>query len=250
MTSVATAQQYASRLYFSAGGWLLPNYVARQAADIFFTPRRYTPPEFEQRLAATSTDLAHSEPSLQGIKLYSWGRTTDPAVILVHGWEGRGTQLGYFVEPLVKSNRRVIAIDMPNHGKSVDGKANAAVFGQTLKKVAEVVASGGNKVEGVIGHSMGAGATLGAIHNGLLDVGIRKVVLIGGPATYHEVIERFGGLIGLANAAMPHLFEEVQARVGLAISTDPLTHSLGGAPLVDQVQHSRFLLIHDRHDKE
>ena len=43
--------------------------------------------------------------------MYSWG--SGPTVLLVHGWEGRGSQLSAFAPALVKAGFRVVAVDMP-----------------------------------------------------------------------------------------------------------------------------------------
>ena len=38
--------------------------------------------------------------------------------LLVHGWEGRGAQLGSLVGPLVEAGLSVVAFDAPAHGDS------------------------------------------------------------------------------------------------------------------------------------
>ena len=47
---------------------------------------------------------------------FAWG--AGPSVLLVHGWEGRGAQLGALVDPLVAAGYRVVALDGPAHGDS------------------------------------------------------------------------------------------------------------------------------------
>jgi len=47
-------------------------------------------------------ERAHARPLFVGgrrIEMWKWGR--GPAVLLAHGWGGRGAQLGAFVDPLV-----------------------------------------------------------------------------------------------------------------------------------------------------
>jgi hypothetical protein len=40
------------------------------------------------------------------LPVYSWG--SGPTILLAHGWSGRGSQLGAFVEPLVEQGFRLV----------------------------------------------------------------------------------------------------------------------------------------------
>ena len=48
-----------------------------------------------------------------------WGE--GPVVYLMHGWGGWRGQLGAFVEPLVATGHRLVAVDAPSHGDSDPG---------------------------------------------------------------------------------------------------------------------------------
>src|SRR5213082_3427517 len=102
----------AIRLFFAVVGRVLPSLAGRLAASLFARPRRHRRPDRERALIARGAPL----PLPQGLSATQWG--AGPAVLLVHGWEGRGAQLGALVDPLVEAGYRVIALDGPAHGDS------------------------------------------------------------------------------------------------------------------------------------
>src|SRR5690349_4240764 len=94
-------------------GAIAPELTARWAERMFLSPRRHARPEREHEwLASARRGEVRYRTSL--LPTYSWGQ--GPAVLLVHGWEGRATQLGAFVPALLEAGYRVVAVDMPGHG--------------------------------------------------------------------------------------------------------------------------------------
>lgn len=149
-----TALHLAFRLGDSLGGSL--------AARLFTSPRRYPRPDRERAVLATghpfTVDVALSAPGWRGahrrIAAWKWG--VGPAVLLVHGWEGRGSQLGAFVEPLVDAGMSVIAFDAPGHGDSTGRQMYLTDQADTIAAVAAAV----GPLHGIIAHSFGAAAVL------------------------------------------------------------------------------------------
>lgn len=133
--------------------WIDPSLAARALGRLFATPPRSPRPERERRWLA---DAARRDISIRGqsLTLYAWGDERDPLVLLVHGWAGRGSQLGAFVEPLRQQGFRVAALDGPAHGDSPGRVTNLPEFrvalGEVLRRLRPV---------GVIAHSFGAAAT-------------------------------------------------------------------------------------------
>src|ERR687889_951115 len=100
------------RLFFAVLGRLSPVLAGRLAARLFARPRHHARPDRERELIARGTRVALPD----GLHATAWG--AGPTVLLVHGWEGRGAQLGAFVDPLVAAGFRVVALDNPAHGES------------------------------------------------------------------------------------------------------------------------------------
>ena len=158
---------------------LAPAQAARQAQIRFVTPDRYPRPQREKAWLERGTPVS----LLQGtISATSWG--DGPIVLLVHGWSGRGTQMGAFIDPLVASGRRVIAVDGPAHGDSQGEQTNPLHFGQNLYKIGQEL----GPIDAIIAHSFGGAATALALDMGLVA---RCVVLLASPSSLEGVLDRY-----------------------------------------------------------
>ncbi|MBI2424967.1 MAG: alpha/beta hydrolase [Candidatus Hydrogenedentes bacterium] len=184
--------------------WVAPGLAARVCLLLFTLPRRYTPPRFEQEIAATAEDL-HFAWAGRELRAYAWG--AGPVVLLVHGWEGRGAQLGRFMEPLVAAGYRVVALDAPAHGRSDGRRTEAVEFARALPEVVDQL--GG--VHAIVAHSYGAGATVMAIQRGLV---VEKVVLIGMPDRLMHVIARFQFMMGVSDRVIARFLRLMEKRSG------------------------------------
>ncbi|HEX8728518.1 MAG TPA: hypothetical protein VF739_07855, partial [Ktedonobacterales bacterium] len=91
---------------------------ARAALQMFMTPRRLAPRDWEAALLRRGTPLTFAN----GLVARSFG--AGPRVLLVHGWEGRGMNLGMFIAPLTAAGYQVLALDGPAHGESPGEQTN------------------------------------------------------------------------------------------------------------------------------
>lgn len=179
---------------------LSPRLSARLALKVFTTPRRWPTPEREQEIAqrAEKIWLANGHPGL------SWGHGRP--VLLVHGWEGRVTQLGRFVEPLVARGFRVIGFNAPAHGEQSGKALNVLQYAQFLRTV---VAEYG-PLRGVIAHSMGASAIGFAAR---MHLRVERAVLISIANSVIGVVQRFEDLLGLAPCTRLFLRHRLEAEI-------------------------------------
>src|SRR5207253_7426388 len=130
------------------------------AERLFLTPRRGRRPGEEIDLLAT----ARARPMRVGarrIETWVWG--VGPSVLLVHGWGGRGAQLGPFVGPLVARGFSVVTFDAPGHGAS---EAGLVTIPQMVAAVGAVAAHHG-PLGGLIAHSVGSVVAARAMFEGL-----------------------------------------------------------------------------------
>ncbi len=202
------------------------------AASLFTTPRRHRTPEWERELrrSATSRQLA------DGLHAWEWGPSDARPVLLLHGWEGRGTQLARLGEPLVAAGHRVVALDGPAHGRSAGRRAHPIAFAEALLSVQRELGA----FRAVVAHSMGAAATAVAIRRGLA---VDRVALLGGPASLPEVLNRFVALVGIEPRVARHLRERLAEITGA--HPDEVDIRRSGPRL-----RVPALIVHDRHDAE
>ncbi len=90
------------------------------------------------------------------LAVYEWGEPGHAAVALAHGWELQAGRMGHFVNPLLRSGFRVIAIDLPAHGASGGTLLNVP---DGAAAIADACAACGG-VTALIGHSFGGLAAL------------------------------------------------------------------------------------------
>jgi len=122
---------FSQKLFFMGAkylSWVLPSSWAERAENIFLTPSRVPRPVSEKAWFESSRKRILSG----GIASFEWGPSSGPIVAPVHGWSGRGTQMGAFAAPLVERGYRVIAFDGPAHGDSAGAQTNVGEYANFL----------------------------------------------------------------------------------------------------------------------
>jgi pimeloyl-ACP methyl ester carboxylesterase len=212
---------------------LAPSAAARLAERWFLTPPRASRPPAEIALLAT----ARARPLFVGtrrIEVWLWG--SGPSVLLVHGWGGRGAQLGSFVEPLVARGFSVLTFDAPGHGAADTGRVTMP----ELVAATRAVAATRGRLAGLIAHSAGAAVATRALYEGL-DAG--AVVLVSPTADMDGPATSFTAALGFSREVGEAMRRRLEARVGRPFSTFDVTAL---APALT----APALVIHDRGDAE
>ncbi len=212
---------------------LAPHAAAQRAERLFLTPPRHRRSAAEIALLSS----ASARPLQVGkhrIETWRWG--SGPSVLLVHGWGGRGTQLGGFIEPLVAHGFSVVTFDAPGHGASEGG---LVTIPEVVAVLREVAASQRHLV-GLVAHSIGGTAAARALHDGLrVDV----AVLIGAPAHLVDPAARFTETLGFSRHTGELMRARIEQRAGMPWSAFEVS-------TLAPAQSPPLLLVHDRGDAE
>ena len=213
------------------------------AERLFTSPRRHSRPDRERDVLLTAREgVVHvtlRSPRWHNarfpIATYRWGM--GPTVLLVHGWEGRGSQLGAFVAPLVAAGMSVVTFDAPGHGNSPDHRLYLTDLADCI---ADVAASVG-PLHGIISHSFGAAGVLLAYTRH----GIRapRNVMLAPNVIVEDAVRRFARMVGLDDADRIALQQRLATQSGVEVD------ALALRPLVDD-RDDGLLIIHDRDDRE
>lgn len=214
--------------------WISTELAAEIALRFFTTPRRIPQPEWEREIAARG-ELKALDASM---KARFFGPAQAPAVILIHGWEGRGLQLGLLVEPLLERGFRVIAVDGPAHGESPGRRTNIGEFTHSLHQFIGNEAAAGRRVACVIGHSFGAAVTALALMAG---APAERAVLVAAPSSLIRVAEFFSNSMRLS----PKVAEAFRRRLGAWTKLPDDRIELAGNSAPPQVP---VLIVHDPAD--
>jgi pimeloyl-ACP methyl ester carboxylesterase len=189
------------RSTFQHLGEVAPGLLSAMAERLFTTPKRIpAPPRERAHIAAAehrrvSTSVGRLALSRWVAAELPWEAPARETVILLHGWQGRGSQLCAFVDPLLQAGLDVVAIDGPGHGRSSGERADVGTFSMALREVGAALADDGHTIRAVIGHSMGAGATALAVADGL---DVQAAVLIAPPRSVATVTDDFAAALGMS----------------------------------------------------
>jgi pimeloyl-ACP methyl ester carboxylesterase len=192
------------RLAFRTLGELLPGIMGSLACRLWFRAQRHPEPGREMRWRQRA-DQSRIDSAGTALAIYSWGEADKPTVLLVHGWSGRGTQLGGYIQPLLDAGYRVAAFDAPAHGRTPGTSTHIFQFADALTRVASHFAP----IRALIAHSFGVTASALALRSGL-QVGC--LVGIAPPADATVMLERFGRFLGIPEATLENLRRRIDRR--------------------------------------
>lgn len=215
----------------------------RFAERLFTTPRRHTRPDRERAILASArgltVDVTLRAPRWNGstIRIAAWHWGTGPTVLLVHGWEGRGSQLGSFVEPLVAAGMSVVAFDAPGHGDSPD---HHLYLTDLADCVTDVIRATG-PVHAIVAHSFGAAAVL--LANRRSGVRASRNVMVSPNVLIDDAVRRFAYLVGLDENDRTALEQRLADQTGIGIA-DLAIENLAAH------RDDALLVVHDRADSE
>jgi pimeloyl-ACP methyl ester carboxylesterase len=170
----------------------------------------------------------------KAVRCWKWGR--GPAVLLVHGWNGRGIHLHRLIRPLVRAGYAVIAFDAPGHGESAGETSSYFEFTDAVR--AFVKPSSGYRVSGVIAHSLGAAAAVNALAKEKAPV---SAVLIAPALQLKEILYGTFDRYGIPAALYRQMIAELEQTYGYSLQRD---NPFGLLATIAQP----VLIIHDRND--
>ena len=222
----------AVRAYFAIVSRLLPGLARRQAERLFTLPPRYSGRRAHPVDARRETVVAGKH----SLAVWQAGPAAAPGVLLVHGWGGRGVQMGSFVAPLLARGYRVVWFDQPGHGESGSGAVALPDFVRAL----EALAATHGPFAAAVGHSLGAAALGVALRRGI-ELG--RVVFVSAPASISEHAHNFARLLGITPRIREAMRRRLEHRYGVRFAE---------IDRIDELEQLRLpaLFVHDRGDAE
>jgi pimeloyl-ACP methyl ester carboxylesterase len=157
--------------YLFWGFWLAAQAAtSRLILRLYFRPRsvRQKPEELASWQSGTAFTVKLHGRNLRG---RYWGE--DPGGLMMHGWNGHGSQFHRFVNPVVERGYRAILIDGPAHGESDGSYTTYFEFTDMVRYLLR--GDAGMQVEKVIAHSFGAAVVINALHKEQLSADVALV---------------------------------------------------------------------------
>jgi pimeloyl-ACP methyl ester carboxylesterase len=163
---------------------------------------------------------------------WEWGK--GPAVLLVHDWNGQASDLEGFVVPLVDAGFRVIAADLPAHGRSSGMTASIA----DLRRAVTALARYAGTVQGVVAEGLGATAALLAAQDG---APLRRLALLAPRHSLAHDLRDQALALGYPSHELPALLNEFETEQHVQFDNLDL-HRIAGRLALPT------LILEDRHE--
>jgi pimeloyl-ACP methyl ester carboxylesterase len=208
-----------------AASLVAPARVERLLLNRFFTPVR--------RPAIPASGALGEEWSVisgvEEITVYSAG--TGPRVLLVHGWEGNAADFSSMRDAVLAMGYGVVAFDQPAHGRSTGRQTTLPAMSRAVLDVARAT----GPFVAVIGHSLGASATLLALRDGLPA---RCAVLIAPPYDARYYLDLLAKHMGISKARIDGAMARLERQLG-AVGGRETDRAAAGLRIPALVMHDR-----------
>ncbi|MCW0236211.1 MAG: alpha/beta fold hydrolase [Ferrovibrio sp.] len=230
------------RSLIRAGFRLAPGWAADRAAGLFLRPWRRPGPG-RSRYVSRETPFA-AESALGPVAAWSFGPTarTAPAILLVHGWEDDHLSWAPLIDRLVQRGYRVLALDLPGHGRSpadITGipilAAGVAAVGREAETIGAVSAD--RPFKAVIAHSLGGTATLIAA----TELGLRaeRYAILAAPNHPRLFAGAMMQMLGLSRQQTATVFTAIERLIGRTMDSLYLPPKLRQLAVPGLILHSR-----------
>lgn len=212
------------------------NMAAAFALKLFETPIKFKTPKREQRMYEVSYKSKKTLPkSGKEIMVYE-NKFGEKKVLLVHGWNGRGTQMVSIAKAFKELDYTIISFDAPGHGNSLKATSNMTDFIEAIFELDKKY----NGFNVIIGHSLGGMSVINCLGRGLETT---KAVIIGSGNKTKDVTEDFLGTIGMDKKMTPILINLFEKKYSDKMSNYDVDFQ------AENVKAS-VLIIHDKNDKD
>jgi esterase/lipase len=216
-------------------GWMVwPSIIDKLVLRLFFSPLEY-PLNHSEKLLLQQGQNFQITVRERIIQCWRWGQ--GPAVILAHGWNGRGIQFQALIDILIKSNFTVITYDAPGHGMSEGKYTNYFDITDTIRTLWQSCKE--ENVVAVVGHSLGAAALINFISK---ETYTKNVVLFAPPLKIRELLFQTFDQHGVPKIVYQNLIQKLEPVYGYNLFKDNPTE------LIKSIKND-ILIIHDKNDK-
>ncbi|WP_299778536.1 alpha/beta hydrolase [uncultured Formosa sp.] len=219
--------------YINLLSYLSKPYAANKALNLFTKPRkgRILKHQVDFLDTAFNEELIYNN---QPIMTYRWLGTKE-TILLAHGWESNSYRWKPYVTELNKKGYTVVALDAPAHGRSGSKEFNALLYAEYINVVAKRF-----KPKTIIAHSVGGMATT-AFQNKYQSENLEKLILLGAPSEFKDIISRYVNMLGYNNRITLQLDKTILKRFGVIPST------FSSAKFLNNIK-TKGLIIHDKED--
>jgi pimeloyl-ACP methyl ester carboxylesterase len=185
------------RLLFRLLDAISSSLAARLAVAVFYAPRKFPAAKWEKAgIAVGKEDSLYFDKEQLAATVWAG---EGPTVLLVHGWQGRRSQLVKIAVELSRKGYRVVTFDGPAHGSSAKKRTTLVEFSEAVESAAKQF----GPLHALVGHSFGAAAVAIAMRKGVRS---ERAVLISCPFSLRHVVSGFAKIVGLPSRSHEKMY--------------------------------------------
>ena len=228
------ARQKGTHFLLTALWHLAPDATKNIILNRFFKPKSHALTSLEKQFLENGTSF-HMHVHGKDIRCWKWGN--GPAILFVHGWNGRGVNLACFFQPFLDAGYSVITYDAPAHGASGGHVTNYFELSDTVRSFMDP--SNGFNIQGVIAYSIGASAVINCMSKDKPSV---DVVLIAPALKLKEILFNSFNHHGIPEIVYLNLIAELERYYGYDVHQD-------NPYVLAKTISKKMLIVHDKDDR-
>ncbi|MEN0065339.1 MAG: alpha/beta fold hydrolase [Myxococcota bacterium] len=220
----------------------LPGVGAQIFERLWFTPPR---PRIRESPPVDLAGYATHRLQVRGRSIVGFSAglpSSEPPILLVHGWGGYALQFAPLAAELVARGKRIVAYDMPAHGGSDPSPLPGA---QTtffeFERALQAIATAHGEPRAIVAHSGGCVAVMLALQARLATSKVVFISPFGRPAAF---VEAFGQALGASDPVLKRFMVNSGSRYGFRWS------DLEIANVAPSLKTPPLLVVHDEGDTE
>lgn len=200
------------RLSINAMGLFFPQKTKSKIIQLFFKPARKRPTKNEQQMIDVASNF---QIKVHGNIIQGWQWGEGPKILAVHGWNGAGTNLYPFIQPVLEKGHAFVAFDAPAHGLSEGELTNYFEITDTVRAMVKHI--GRSNLAGIVAHSIGAAAAINCLSKENLRA---KTALIAPALKLKELLFNTFEKNGVPRHMYISIVAELERKFGYSIEED------------------------------
>jgi esterase/lipase len=228
--------------FFSVAGNIAPRTAIDILVKLVFTPQKRVlrPPHKEllkrsQKFTVKVNEFRNPKQKVE-MKYYVWGSSTK-TILLVHGWDAMALDFYKMIPALVNEGYRVVAIDGPAHGGSEGETSNLLHFKEAMAQLIEKI----GVPYGIIGHSMGGGASAYLLME--YDIIVNRLVMIAIPIVSGRFFESVFAMLKVPGNMQQLFFKGMEEEFNVPLEKMNLIKRK------EKIKADKIMLIYDEDDE-
>nr|WP_298791347.1 alpha/beta hydrolase [uncultured Allomuricauda sp.] len=219
--------------YFNLNSLFFPKKTAHRAFNLLCTIRKGKVRPQQADYLEKGKNVVEQVANHQ-LQSYHWPGNGE-TVLLVHGWESNTFRWRNLIKKLQEANFNIIAFDAPSHGHSSGKLLYVPLYEEAVHYMVKKY-----NPKYLVGHSVG-GMTLMYNEYKNPNPAVEKIVTIGSPSEFHEIMEHSQNILRFSNRFMGIIDNYIQDRFGFKI------HDFSTSQFAKS-NTKKGLLFHDRLD--